>query len=52
MDPSTQIRLTREVLAHLDNRTTDLADEVMYHDIAAYASPQRLALEKQILLKV
>ena len=51
MDQSTQIRLTREVLAHLDNRTTDLADEVMYHDIAAYASPQRLALEKQILFR-
>jgi len=51
VDQSTQIRLTREVLAHLDNRTTDLADEVMYHDIAAYASPQRLALEKQILFR-
>ena len=51
MEQSTQIRLTREVLTHLDNRTTDLADEVMYHDIAAYASPQRLALEKQILFR-
>mgnify|MGYP001417889479 CR=1 FL=1 len=51
MDQSTQIRLTREVLAHLDNRTTAQADGVMYHDTAAYALPERLAREKQILFR-
>ncbi len=51
MDHATQIRLTKEVLAHLDARTTALAPDVMYHATAAYASPERLALEKQILFR-
>ncbi|MBT3533427.1 MAG: Rieske 2Fe-2S domain-containing protein [Rhodospirillaceae bacterium] len=51
MDQSTQIRLTREIFAHLDARTTAQADDVMYHATSAYSSPQRLALEKRILFR-
>ena len=49
MDHVTQVRLTKKILAHLDDRTTDQASDVMYHATAAYHSPERLQLEKKIL---
>lgn len=51
MDHATQVSLTKKILAHLDARTTDRAPDVMYHATAAYNSPQRLQLEKQILFR-
>jgi hypothetical protein len=49
VDHVTQVRLTKKILAHLDDRTTDQASDVMYHATAAYHSPERLQLEKKIL---
>ncbi len=51
MEHATQVRLTREILAHLDARTTDQAPDIMYHATSAYDSPQRLQQEKQILFR-
>ena len=51
MDHATQVRLTREVLAHLDARTTALAPDIMYQATAAYDSPERLRQEKDILFR-
>ena len=51
MDHTTQVRLTKEVLKHLDARTTAQAPDVMYHPTSAYNSPQRLRSEKQILFR-
>ncbi|MDA1101948.1 MAG: Rieske 2Fe-2S domain-containing protein [Proteobacteria bacterium] len=51
MNHATQVRLTREILAHLDARTTAQAPDIMYHATSAYNSPERLQLEKQILFR-
>ncbi|MBT3330502.1 MAG: Rieske 2Fe-2S domain-containing protein [Rhodospirillaceae bacterium] len=51
MEHATQVRLTREVFAHLDANTTALAPDVMYHATSAYDSPERLAREKEILFR-
>ena len=51
MDHATQVRLTREVLAHLEARTTAQAPDVMYHATSAYYSPERLQSEKRILFR-
>jgi nitrite reductase/ring-hydroxylating ferredoxin subunit len=51
VDHVTQVRLTKQILAHLDDRTTDQATDVMYHATAAYCSPERLQLEKKILFR-
>ncbi len=51
MQHATQVRLTREILAHLDARTTAQAADIMYHATSAYDSPQRLQLEKQLLFR-
>ena len=49
MDKATQIALAKRVFAHLEAKTTDLADDIMINPVAAYSSPERLALEKQKL---
>jgi nitrite reductase/ring-hydroxylating ferredoxin subunit len=51
VEHATQVRLTREVFAHLDANTTALAPDVMYHATSAYDSPERLAREKEILFR-
>jgi len=49
MDQATQIALAKRVFAHLEAKTTDLADAIMINPVSAYASPARLAQEKQKL---
>ncbi|MBT7758876.1 MAG: aromatic ring-hydroxylating dioxygenase subunit alpha, partial [Rhodospirillaceae bacterium] len=51
MDHATQVRLTREILSHLDARTTAQASDIMYHATSAYHSPRRLQQEKQTLFR-
>jgi phenylpropionate dioxygenase-like ring-hydroxylating dioxygenase large terminal subunit len=49
MDQATQIALTKRLFKHLADNTTDVGEAIMKNPVSAYASPQRLALEKQKL---
>ncbi len=51
MDQATQIALTKQVFAHLDNKTTDRADEHYLNPITVYTDPERLRREKQVLFR-
>jgi phenylpropionate dioxygenase-like ring-hydroxylating dioxygenase large terminal subunit len=49
MDQDTQIALAKRVFAHIDNKTTDLADGIMRNPASVYTSRDRLAAEQQKL---
>ena len=42
---STQVALSKRVLAHLDARTTDTTSGIAHNDVAAFTCPDRLARE-------
>ena len=51
MHRSTHIALVRRALAHIDARTTDLADEVTHNPVWTYTDPQWLARERSTLFR-
>jgi len=51
MQHSLQVTLAKEVLSHLDARTTCLAEDTFAHPVAAYTSAERLAREKAVLFR-
>ncbi len=46
-----QVMLMRQVFAHIDAGTTDVAESVCQHPVSSYSSPQRLARETEVLFR-
>jgi len=51
MQHQTQVDLTREILAHIEARSTALADDVTYTPTAVYTDPAWLKQEKRVLFR-
>lgn len=51
MEQATQIALTKQILAHIENGTTDLADDVYRNSVDVYTSPDHLKKEWDILFR-
>ncbi len=49
MNHDTQVALTEQILAHLDNGTTDMLDHVTTNPAQAYTCPARLAKEWELI---
>ncbi len=45
MKQQTQIQLSRRILAHLEAKTTDLSNSIMFNDVTAFTCPYRLEKE-------
>src|SRR5262249_19664208 len=48
---SDQAQLIRRVAAHVENGTTDLADEVLFVDPAEFCDPERLEAERDLFFR-
>ena len=51
MDPKLNTALVREILRHLEAKTTDLAPEVMLQPVSLYRDPEHAAKEREILFR-
>jgi len=51
MHHATQVDLTKRILTHIDNKTTDLAREVTRNPVTSYTCPDILAREQAVLFR-
>jgi|HubBroStandDraft_5_1064220.scaffolds.fasta_scaffold00451_2 phenylpropionate dioxygenase-like ring-hydroxylating dioxygenase large terminal subunit len=49
LDPETQVTVARRLFAHIDNKTTDSADEILRFDASVYTDPRILAREREMI---
>ena len=49
LDPQTQVTVARRLFAHIDNKTTDSADEILRFDASVYTDPRILAREREMI---
>lgn len=51
MRHESQVALARKIFGYIDTKSTARVDSVYYNEVAAYTSPERLALERAILFR-
>lgn len=51
MDHATQVELTKLLFAHIDGGTTALTEDLTRIPVEAYAGPERLAREREVLFR-
>jgi nitrite reductase/ring-hydroxylating ferredoxin subunit len=51
MELAKQVELTKEILAHIEAKTTALADEVTRNPVATYTDPEVLRRESEVLFR-